>query len=138
VTLLMGARPTLRRSSVLLLSACLLIGCTSRAVATPVALGSNRFALPAANWERDGRTLLCSGVGFIGAKIRGSPDDPVVVWVDRDGTNLKLAWPSNGFVAQFTPLLEVVDPSGQVIFRAGDNVGNGCETADQGVWMVSP
>jgi hypothetical protein len=133
-----GPRSTKIWSSVLVLAGCLMIGCTSRVVATPIDLGSNRFALPAANWERDGVTLLCAGVGFVGATINGSPDDPVVVWVDRGGTNLRLSWPSNGYVAQFTPLLEVIDPSGQVVFRAGDSVGNGCETADSGVWMITP
>lgn len=119
-------------TSMLLLGACSL----GRVPPSPVAIGPDTFALPAANWERDGQTLLCAGGGWIDATIHGSPDDPMVVWVTRDGANLRLAWPSASYVARFTPSLEVLDPGGKVLFREGDSVGGGCETGDPGIWQV--
>lgn len=116
----------------LLLSACSL----GRMPQSPVAIDPGRFALPAANWQRDGQTLLCAGGGWINATIHGSPDDPMVVWVTRDGANLRLAWPSANYVARFTPSLEVVDASGNVLFGEGDSVSGGCETGDPGIWQV--
>lgn len=133
-----AARDRLSVRATSLLALVLLATCSTRPVpATPVAIGPNTFALPAANWQRDGHTLLCAGGGFIGATIHGSPDDAAVVWVHRDGTNLRLAWASGGYIARFTPSLEVVDESGNILFREGDSVGGGCETADPGIWSVS-
>jgi hypothetical protein len=60
----------------------------------------------------------------------------MVVWVHRNGVNLRLAWPSASYVARFTPSLEVVDESGNILFREGDRVGGGCETGDPGIWSV--
>lgn len=110
----------------------------SRVPASPIAIGPDRFALPAANWQQDGQTLLCAGGGWPGATIHGSPDDPLVVWVSRGGEKLRLAWPYGGYVARFTPSLEVLGPSGNVVFREGDEVAGGCETADRGIWQVDP
>jgi hypothetical protein len=121
--------------TLLLASMALLCAC-SPGPPSPVAIGPHMFALPAANWQRDGRTLLCAGGGFINVTIHGSPDDPKVVWVTRAGVNLRLAWPSASYVARFTPSLEVLDPSGNVLFREGDSVGGGCETADPGIWQI--
>ena len=115
----------------------LLVACSARVPPSPVAIGPNVFALPAANWERDGGTLLCAGGGFIGATIHGFPDDPMVVWVVRAGGRLRLAWPSSGYVARFNPSLEVVDGGGNILFREGDSVGGGCETGDRGIWSVT-
>lgn len=116
----------------------LLVACSVlRVPPTPVAIGPDTFALPAANWQREGETLLCAGGGFIGATIHGSADDAAVVWVDRAGIRLRVAWPSSGYVARFTPSLEVVDPGGNILFRDGDSVSGGCETADPGIWSVS-
>jgi hypothetical protein len=36
-------------------------------------------------------------------------------------------WPP-GYVARFTPMLEVLDETGRVIFRDGDAVSGGCTT----------
>ena len=105
---------------------------------SPIAVGPDTFALPAANWQRDGQTLLCAGTGWPGATIHGSPNDPMVVWVSRGGEKLRLAWPYGGYLARFTPLLEVVDGDGNIAFREGDSVGGGCQTADDGIWQVDP
>lgn len=129
----MPPRPT----GLLVLLALLLTACSSRAAATPVAIGENTWRLPAANWVRDGQTLLCAGGGFVGATIHGSPDQSVIVWVERGGARLRLAWPSSGYVARFTPSLEILDESGNIAFREGDSVGGGCETADPGIWSVT-
>ena len=118
--------------SLIFLSACSL----GRVPPSPVLIGPGRFSLPAANWQRDGQTLLCAGTGWIDARIHGSPDDPMVVWVARAGEKLRLAWPSAGYVAQFTPALEVLYPDGNVLFREGDSVGGGCQTGDPGIWQV--
>lgn len=119
------------------LALALLVACSTHVPPSPVAIGPNTFALPAANWQRDGGTLLCAGRGFIDATIHGSADDAMVVWVNRAGARLRLAWPSTGYVARFKPALEVVDESGNVLFREGDSVGGGCETADNGIWSVT-
>lgn len=110
--------------------------CSGRLNVTPVAVGDGTWRLPAANWTRDGGTLLCAGGGWIGATIHGSPNDPAVVWVDRAGSHLRLAWPSAGYTARFTPSLEVLDASGAVVFREGDAVAGGCETGDSGTWQI--
>jgi hypothetical protein len=125
---------TLVVASLLFVSAC----SVARVPPSPVAIGPGRFALPAANWQRDGLTLSCAGTGWIGAQIHGSPDDPTVVWVISAGARLRVAWPFGGYVARFTPSLEVLDPSGNVILREGDSVGGGCQTADRGIWQVDP
>lgn len=136
------ATPRAPRRPILALLASLAIGfagCTARPVATPVALGGGVWQLPAANWVRDdGSRLACAGTGWIGAIIEGSPDDPFVVWIERAGSRIRLAWPWGGYRARFTPALEILDPNGVVILREGDAVRGGCLTADPGVWQVDP
>lgn len=108
----------------------------SRPAAQPIAVGNGTWRLPAANWTVDGQKLACAGTGWIGATIHGSPDDPDVVWVERAGEHLRLAWPSGGYTARFVPSLEILDPDRTVIFREGEEVAGGCQTGDRGIWQV--
>jgi len=59
--------------------------------------------------------------------IRGDASDPRIVWeVGPSGGRQDVAWPE-GCTARFTPKLEVIDPSGRVILRDGDQLtGGGC------------
>ena len=68
---------------------------------------------------------LCRGVG-LDATLVGDPRDPRLVWLDTaSGVRKELVWPP-GYQARFDPTLEVLDPRGSIVFRAGDHVDEGC------------
>jgi len=69
--------------------------------------------------------------------ITGSPSDPRLVWVrdNSSGRELPLVWPPN-WTARFDPKLEVINPSGVLRFRDGDQVTGGC-VEGPGVLMLS-
>jgi hypothetical protein len=119
--------------------AVLVAACSSRPAATPQrSLGPGERRVPTVNLTTpEGQQLLCAGGGFVEeVRLRGSPDDPRLVWmVDRDGARTDLAWPV-GYSAPFTPDLELLDNSGRVVGRQGSLVVGGCETADPGVMWV--
>lgn len=115
------------------------IACTSRVVATPSrSLGAGEQWLFVANWVGpNGQDVLCASGGFPQEpSLRGSPDDPRLVWmVWADGHRTDLAWPV-GYSARFTPDLDVLDTAGQVVGRSRTLVSGGCETQDRGVMSI--
>ena len=98
-------------------------------------LGPSERWLPVARWELpDGRTLLCAGGGTIGDfQIHGWPTDPRLVWMTwPDGHRSELAF-DPGWSARFTPDLEVMDPTDQVVAREGSRITGLCPTPEPGV-----
>ncbi|HJP89081.1 MAG TPA: hypothetical protein VJ850_08615 [Candidatus Limnocylindrales bacterium] len=75
----------------------------------------------------DGTQILCGGVGFVGNFVlRGSAADPRQAWVIQpDGRRMELVWPA-GYSARFTPQLEVLDETSQVVAREGSIATGGC------------
>ena len=90
----------------------------------------------------------CAGVGT-DAVLRGSPDDPRIVWLDfpripGDVTpdpaakQPTVSWPA-GYRARFTPKLEIVDGSGNVVIREGDGIQGACGyDPDTGAMYLEP
>jgi hypothetical protein len=69
----------------------------------------------------------CRGVG-LGAHITGSATDARLAWLVSDrGARQDVIWPP-GYAARFTPMLEVLDETGAVVYRDGDAVSGGCTT----------
>ena len=68
----------------------------------------------------------CIGHG-LSAVVRGDAEDPDLAWLEdyETGERLNVVWP-NGFSARFTPGLEVLDPSGQIVLQDGDFVDATC------------
>lgn len=91
-------------------------------------------ALPGApDWDPgDG----CIGIGFE-ATLVGSSSDPRLAWAVQGNraTRIDLAWPS-GFEARFAPGLEILDPEGRVIARAGDSLTGGCPAEVDGIEVM--
>jgi hypothetical protein len=52
-------------------------------------------------------------------RLRGSLDDPLVVWTQSGSKRQDTHWPE-GWVARFDPKLEIVDTRGRVRHRDGD------------------
>lgn len=75
------------------------------------------FALPAAPVQ-----AVCRGVG-LEARLTGSPSDPRIAWLEPGGR--RLVWPF-GFVARFSPTLEILDQDGMLVMREGDAVSGAC------------
>ena len=62
----------------------------------------------------------CVAIGTEGTwRLRGSLDDPLVVWTQSGSKRQDTHWPE-GWVARFDPKLEVVDTRGRVRYRDGD------------------
>ena len=74
--------------------------------------------------------MVCAGVGFVDATLRGDPNYPGVAWFDEGqyGTS-SVAFPK-GFTARFAPRLEILDESGVVQFRDGDAIDGACVWGD--------
>lgn len=69
----------------------------------------------------------CLGVG-LDARVTGSPMDARLAWLASDrGGRQDVIWPP-GYAARFTPMLEVLDETGRVVFRDGDAVSGACTT----------
>lgn len=77
----------------------------------------------------------CGGVG-LEAVLRGSRDDPRLVWLEitsalptapdaTPGPPQTIVWPA-GYRARFTPNLEILDAGGNVVLRDGDAIGGVC------------
>ena len=97
------------RSILGLLAVGMLAGCASR------------LALPTLITDNGG----CRGLG-LDAILAGDPTDPRVAWlVNPNGARQDIIWPP-GFTGRFTPRLEILDASSNVVFRAGDTVHGGC------------
>lgn len=84
-------------------------------------LGRRTVALPEqSTWFPDG----CGETVYTprGERLTGAIDDPRVTWFARaDDRGRRIKWPP-GYSARFRPKLEVVDPSGSVVARAGDRL----------------
>jgi hypothetical protein len=100
-------------------------------------LRPGEIAVPVASWRlADGSTLLCAGGGWPDLPtLHGSPDDPRVVWVSRNGARVDVAWP-NGWRARFTPTLELLDSDDNVVAVEGSSISGGCGTAEPNVYSV--
>jgi hypothetical protein len=69
---------------------------------------------------------VCLGVGGGGgATLVGDPNDSQVAWLEGFGNRVEVVWPP-GYFARFAPDLEVLDPSGKVMYREGDLIPGGC------------
>ena len=98
-------------------------------------LGPGELALP--TWS-DSR-VLCAGGGLVGDDhvLRGSASDPRVAWlVEPDGARRELQW-WPGTSARFTPELEIIGPSGEVIAREGSIATGVCGAPEPEAWLVS-
>lgn len=118
-----------------------LAACTTQPAPTPQrALGPGEQWVPVARWvDSSGRAEpLCAGGGFVGEiRLRGSANDPRLVWMTwPDIGRIELAWPI-GYSARFTPELELLDDSGRVVGREGTYVTGGCNIADSKVMSVT-
>jgi hypothetical protein len=98
----------------------------------PASLEPETVRLPTNGAPRGGG---CLGVGF-DAVLRGSPQDPRVAWLEdrTEGLRIDVVFPL-GFVARFTPQLEVLDENGRVVARDGDGIDGGCGVA-LGPWTI--
>ena len=68
----------------------------------------------------------CNGVMLSGATLHGDPADPRVAWLDVAGVGAReLVFPM-GFVARFTPHLEILDATGSPVFQDGEDVASAC------------
>jgi hypothetical protein len=68
----------------------------------------------------------CGGVGLENTTIEGGPADPRVAWLASPGQPDRPVVFPPGWWARFTPILEVIDATGHVAFRAGDRVAGAC------------
>jgi hypothetical protein len=67
----------------------------------------------------------CRGVG-LEAVLMGDPFDPRVTWLNRaGGGETPLVWPP-GWLARFSPSMEVVDSNGVVRLRQGQSITGAC------------
>ncbi len=85
------------------------------------ACGSTTRPLPTLSSDNG----ACRGVGLQNAALAADPNDPRVAWLETNSVRTEIIWPP-GFSARFDPILQVVDAAGSVVFRAGDNIGQGC------------
>lgn len=117
-----------------LLVSMLLLGCSGG--------GGAMVAVPTTRPVPSGQTILCSAAQLIPFTLTGDARTTPSVWGIRsiDGSRFEIVWPY-GFHARFDPTLEVLDPTGQVVAKAGlvsdaGGVGGGdsvfiCEIGDQ-------
>jgi hypothetical protein len=70
---------------------------------------------------------LCTGVGLFSTTLTGHPADPRVAWLRSPAGRHDAVFPP-GFTARFSPRLEVLDPTGKVVGREGDDIDGGCVT----------
>lgn len=112
----MGSR--LGRSAVVLWVAFFLVACTSTATAVP---------LPKDPRWKGG----CRGVGT-DMIIHGSATDPHVTWAtSQDGSQrFEILWPV-GYTVRFAPTLQVLDETGKVVAREGDQLTGACGAPEQ-------
>ena len=94
---------------------------------------SPSFRLPTA-----GLLGACDGIGLDGV-LAGDPSDPRVAWLaGTGGGRRELVFPL-GFTARFSSDLEILNASGEVVFREGEHIGGGCLTVMPGMpVLVTP
>lgn len=96
-----------------------------------IVMPDGTISLRTTNWLPGG---TCAGVG-LDAVLRGSRDDPRVVWLeynfaawyspDPAAPEPTILWPA-GYRARFTPEIEILDATGTVVLRDGDHVDGAC------------
>ena len=64
--------------------------------------------------------------------LMGAQTDPRIAWMLKLGKRYELAWPT-GYSARFVPGLEVLDETGKVVARQGDELLDACPSADPNV-----
>jgi len=118
-------------------SVCLLVACVADPAPTQSVstLAPGQFALATAVPAIANSS--CAGVGLTDDVLHGAPGDPGTAWVGSGERRIELVWPP-GFVARFSPTLEVVDATGKVVLREGDPIGGGCVTGDRHVLYIPP
>lgn len=87
----------------------------------------------------DGSEMACAGVGLTDV-LRGDPANPRLAWLEsfpNGGHRLEIVWPP-GYSARFTPRLQVLDPTGQVVIEDGDFVEGACVWSDGAHLMYPP
>jgi hypothetical protein len=96
-----------------LLAAVLVWSCARQPVPTSVLPATELFG-------------FCRGIG-LDAVLVGDPTDGRLAWLESRivEARMELVWPT-GYVARFTPELEVLDEQGSIAFREGDTVVDGC------------
>ncbi|HEX5467176.1 MAG TPA: hypothetical protein VFW92_10935 [Candidatus Limnocylindrales bacterium] len=106
-----------------------LLGCSATPGASIVAV---RTRPPAPS----GQQILCSVALHVPFTLVGDPTaDPPDWGVTRaDARRFDIVWPA-GFTARFDPDLEILDPSGAVVARAGTISDAGGTGDDQTVWI---
>lgn len=129
----------MRFAAAALLAILVLAGCSNGPAPTHAGtLRANEVWVPIADWRLPGgQELLCAGGGLVGDyPLHGSLLDPRVVWMtDPHGNRVELGWPP-GYRARFTPGLELLDGSGNVVGREGTFAIGHCQTADPNVMSV--
>ena len=78
----------------------------------------------------------CRGVG-LDATLVGDPADPRVAWLVGNGGRQEIVWPP-GYSARFTPALEILDASNQIVLRGGDKITGGCTSGRPDVLLIRP
>lgn len=69
--------------------------------------------------------VLCPLALHLPFTLAGDPSKSPPAWgIEPDGRRFEIVWPP-GFRARFTPDLEIVDPNGSLIARAGTVGGIG-------------
>ena len=124
-------------------TACLVAACGGTATPQPpftgatssqpasLAPGEVALPLPSPFAIPSGTKVACAGVG-IDATLHGSASDPHLAWLENNlGTRIEVVW-QPGYRARFTPKLEVLDESDEVVLREGDHIPSGCVTDDPG------
>lgn len=103
----------------------LVAGCAVTSPASQTRFGGT-LALPSVHVDAGGG---CAGVGLDGV-LAGNATDPRVAWVEsKNGQRIDVVFPDR-LGARFTPDLEIVDPNGKVVARAGDPIDGGCPRGD--------
>lgn len=100
-----------------------LVACSANPTPEPLPT-SWTMALPTIERVTDS----CGGVGLIDATLAGDPSDPRLAWLQTPGGRLEIVWPP-GYTARFDRFvsnLEVLDPTGRVVYGLGDPIDGGC------------
>lgn len=111
-----------------------LSGCLGASTPSPT-LPPGVLQLPTLDHEEE----WCAGVGLGGMVLTGSPTDPRVAWLaSLDGTGRQeIVW-QPGYTARFSPNLQVLDPSGRVVFREGDRIKGACVLGPDDPLLIVP
>lgn len=127
--LLMRSLPSNLLPVLLLAPAFVFIACTASPDASIVAV---RTRPPAPS----GQQILCPLGLFVPFTLVGDPTAHPPDWgvSQFDGHRIDFIWPA-GFTARFDPDLEILDPSGAVVARAG-TISDAGGTGNEGLYQI--